>query len=241
MKSLLFTLYLLFICPSLHAEQSVGDIQISRLDYTPIRISIITEFSSNKIVTSPITKTLFRDSYAFQLLDAKDIMLALEVNRSDKAIMETKVWQSSDFHKIALILKNANIDIILVPGKKGKSWTLFYLANKSLRKMDVAQLKKPNPNEREFRSALSKTLGYQAFVVKAKGKNVVAALIYQDSELGKQGLILKKSDKILAVSSAVSGTHLLSLSKKTGDIGIFKSIIDGNQKIALGSKILLKD
>ena len=99
MKSLLFTLYLLFICPSLHAEQSVGDIQISRLDYTPIRISIITEFSSNKIVTSPITKTLFRDSYAFQLLDAKDIMLALEVNRSDKDIMETKVWQSSDFRK----------------------------------------------------------------------------------------------------------------------------------------------
>ena len=114
------------------------------------------------------------------------------------------------FIKIALILKNANIDIILVPGKKGKSWTLFYLANKSLRKMDVAQLKKPNPNEREFRSAISKTLGYQAFVVKAKGKNVVAALIYQDSELGKQGLILQKSDKILAVSSAVSGTHLLS-------------------------------
>ena len=135
--------------------------------YTP-SVSIITEFSSNKIVTSPITKTLFRDSYAFQILDAKDIMLALEVNRSDKDIMETKVWQSSDFHKIALILKNANIDIILVPGKKGKSWTLFYLANKSLRKMDVAQLKKPNPNEREFRSALSKTLGYQALSLEAK-------------------------------------------------------------------------
>ena len=36
--------------------------------------------------------------------------------------------------------------------------------------MDVAQLKKPNPNEREFRSALKDTR-YQAFVVKAKGKN----------------------------------------------------------------------
>ena len=49
MKSLLFTLYFIHLS-SLHAEQSVGDIQISRLDYTPIRISIITEFSSNKML-----------------------------------------------------------------------------------------------------------------------------------------------------------------------------------------------
>ena len=79
-------------------------------------------------------------------------------------------------------------------------------------------------------SAISKTLGYQAFVVKAKGKNVVAALIYQDSELGKQGLILQKSDKILAVSSAVSGTHLLSLSKKREILEYLNPLLMGIKK-----------
>ena len=78
---------------------------------------------------------------------------------------------------------------------------------------------------KRVRSALSASLGYQAFVVKVEGKNIVSALIYKDTKIAKQGLVLEKSDKMLAVSPAVSGTHLLSLIKKDKDIGVFSSIL----------------
>ncbi len=240
MKSLYFILFSIFFSLPIMAADFSKDINISSLDFTPIRISIITSLSSNKIITSPLTKSFFKDSYAFQMLDAKDILLAFEVNRKNDNIMDSKNWQSSDLHKIASILRHANIDVILIPAKEGESWTLFYLNDKSLRKLSVSKLKKAKPSEAEFRSALSSSLGYQAFVLKVKGKQIVAALIKKDTEVAKQGLILEKSNKMLAVSSAVSGTHLLSLLKKDKDIALFKPIVEGNRKIEVGAKILMK-
>lgn len=175
------------------------------------------------------------------MLDAKDILLSFEVNRSGEKLMETKSWQSSNFHKIALILRHASIDVVLIPAPKGKPWTLFYLNEKSLRKLQVSNLTKANPSEEEFRSALSASLGYQAFVIKVKAKQIVSALIYKDTKIAKQGLVLEKSSKMLAVSPAVSGTHLLSLLKKDKDIGVFESILQGDRKIKVGAKILMKE
>ena len=54
------------------------------------------------------------------MIDAQDILLALEVNRRTDPIMKSKTWQSSDLHKIALILRHANIDVVLVPAEEEK-------------------------------------------------------------------------------------------------------------------------
>ena len=116
----------------------------------------------------------------------------------------------------------------------------FYKKEDNIVKLKMNGLKTKGFTEKEFRSKLAKTLGYQAFVVKVDSHKVHSILISDEVKINSQGLIITKSkDKMIAYSED-SGSHLIVLKQKKSDYAIFESVMNKEEPIKEGSKILLK-